>query len=104
MPISNPITNELITFSNLDDDANNHSVVNITSLYIQDQIELIPQLQAIAGVRYDLFEVDFQKRNGDGTQINTTDHLISPRFGLIFKPIEPVSIYASYSKAFVPSR
>ncbi|MDR4517842.1 MAG: TonB-dependent siderophore receptor [Nitrosomonas sp.] len=102
VPLSNPVTNKLVRFDTLSADADNRSVVDITSLYIQDQIELLPQLQAIAGVRYDLFEVDFQKRNGDGTQIKTTDHLISPRFGLIFKPIEPVSIYASYSKAFVP--
>lgn len=102
VPVSNPVTNVPIAFVTQDTDADNRSVVDITSLYIQDQIELLPQLQAIAGVRYDLFEVDFRKRNGDAAQINTTDHLISPRFGLIFKPIEPLSIYASYSQAFVP--
>ncbi len=91
-----------INYQNLDSDANNHSIVDITSLYIQDQIEILPQLQAIAGVRYDLFEVDFVKRNGSGTQLKTRDDLISPRFGIIYKPIEPVSIYTSYSQAFVP--
>ena len=100
--LNNPVTDAPLSFITRPTDADNRSVVDITSLYVQDQIELLPQLQAIAGVRYDLFEVDFQKRNGDGTQIKTTDHLISPRFGLIFKPIETVSIYASYSKAFVP--
>ncbi|WP_245738871.1 TonB-dependent siderophore receptor [Nitrosomonas marina] len=102
VPVSNPVTNVPIAFVTQDTDADNRSVVDITSLYIQDQIELLPQLQAIAGVRYDLFEVDFRKRNGDAAQISTTDHLISPRFGLIYKPIEPLSIYASYSQAFVP--
>ncbi len=102
VPVSNPVTDVPIAFMTRDADADNRSVVNITSLYIQDQIELLPQLHAIAGVRYDLFEVDFRKRNGDGAQIKTTDHLISPRFGLIFKPIEPLSFYASYSRAFVP--
>ncbi|SFK42541.1 catecholate siderophore receptor [Nitrosomonas aestuarii] len=102
VPLSNPVTNVPISFITQDSDADNRSVVDITSLYIQDQIELLPQLQAIAGVRYDLFEVNFQKRNGESTQIKTTDHLISPRFGLIYKPIEPVSFYASFSQAFVP--
>lgn len=102
VPLSNPITQAPITFTTRDQDANNHSVVNITSFYIQDQIEILPQLQAIAGVRYDKFEVDFIKRNGSGTQLKTSDDLISPRFGLIYKPIEPVSIYTSYSQAFVP--
>lgn len=102
VPFSNPVTNVPITFRGRDQDADNRSVVDILSLYIQDQIEIVPQLQAIAGVRYDFFEVDFLQKNGAGAQINTTDHLISPRFGLIFKPIAPLSIYASYSRAYVP--
>ena len=77
-------------------------MVDITSFYVQDQIEILPQLQVVAGVRYDLFEVDFVKKNGGGTNIKTNDGLLAPRFGLIYKPIEPVSFYASYSQAFVP--
>lgn len=102
VPLSNPITQAPIEFTTRNQDADNHSVVNITSFFVQDQIEILPQLQAILGVRYDLFEVDFVKRNGNAVNLKTRDHLISPRFGLIFKPIEPVSIYASFSRAFVP--
>jgi catecholate siderophore receptor len=102
VPFSDPITKAPITFVTRNQDADNRSVVDILSLYIQDQIELLPQLQAIAGVRYDSFDVDFVKRNGEGSQIKTKDDLISPRFGLIYKPIEPVSFYASFSQAYVP--
>ncbi|MBP6366807.1 MAG: TonB-dependent siderophore receptor [Nitrosomonas sp.] len=102
VPVSNPITNVPITYLTGDQDAHNKSVVNVTSLYIQDQIELLPQLQLIAGVRYDLFEVDFQQKNADRTRLKTSDDLISPRFGLIYKPFEPVSFYVSYSQAYVP--
>lgn len=106
VPLSNPITNVPITFRNRDSgdgvDALNRSVVDIISLYIQDQIEIIPQIQVIAGVRYDFFEVDFQQKNGLRDHIKTQDDLIAPRFGVIYKPIEPVSLYASYSQAFVP--
>ncbi len=107
VPLSNPVIDSTLPdnrtdYQTLASDADNRSVVDITSLYIQDQIEILPQLQAIAGVRYDLFEVDFVKRNGSGTQLKTRDDLISPRFGLIYKPLEPVSIYTSYSRAFVP--
>jgi len=80
----------------------NRSIVNVTSLYIQDQIELIPQLQAIVGVRYDMFEVDFRQRNGPRDHLISKDDLIAPRYGLIYKPIESVSFYASYSQAYVP--
>jgi catecholate siderophore receptor len=106
VPLSDPITHVPITFRTRDGggdiDALNRSVVNVTSLYIQDQIEIIPQLHAIAGVRYDLFEVDFQQKNGLRDHLKTRDDLIAPRFGLIYKPITPVSIYASYSQAYVP--
>lgn len=106
VPLNNPITNVPITFMNRNDggdvDAYNRSIVNVTSLYVQDQIELIPQLQAIVGVRYDLFEVDFRQKNGQKDHLKTRDDLIAPRFGLIYKPIEPVSFYTSYSQAYVP--
>ncbi len=102
IPFSDPITKEPISFVSQEGDADNHSVVDITSLYFQDQIELLPQLQAVVGIRYDLFETDFRKRNGSQTELKTKDGLLAPRFGLIYKPIEPVSIYASYSQAFVP--
>ncbi|WP_292925450.1 TonB-dependent siderophore receptor [Nitrosomonas sp.] len=106
VPISNPVTNLPITFRNRDGggdlDALNRSIVNVTSLYIQDQIEILPQLQVIAGVRYDMFEVDFQQKNGPRDHLKTRDDLIAPRFGVIYKPIEPLSFYGSYSQAFVP--
>ena len=106
VPLSNSVTHLPIAFRNRnssgDVDALNRSVVNVTSLYIQDQIEIIPQLQVIAGVRYDLFEVDFQQKNGPRDHLKTRDDLIAPRFGVIFKPIDPISFYASYSQAYVP--
>ena len=106
VPLSNSVTHLPIVFRNRnsggDVDALNRSVVNVTSLYIQDQIEIIPQLQVIAGVRYDLFEVDFQQKNGPREHLKTRDDLIAPRFGVIFKPFDPISFYASYSQAYVP--
>ena len=96
--LQNSVTSQPITFNQ---SRNRHSVVDITSLYIQDQIELLPQLQAIVGVRYDQFKVKFKDKFG-GDKIKTKDDLISPRFGLIYKPFDPLSFYTSYSKSFVP--
>jgi len=98
--INNPITNIPITFNNRSVD--NQSIVNVTSLYLQDQITLLPKLQAIIGLRYDRFEVDFSKNNAPTSTLNTTDNLFSPRVGLVYKPVEMVSIYTSYSLAYVP--
>ena len=101
VPLSSPITSDPITFATRAADADNHSVTRITSVYVQDQMVLLPQLHAIVGVRYDQFQVDFLKRT-DNTQLKTDDGLLSPRLGLIYKPIEAISIYTSYSKAFAP--
>lgn len=106
VPLSNSVTHLPIVFRNRnsggDVDALNRSVVNVTSLYIQDQIEIIPQLQVIAGVRYDSFDVDFKQKNGPQDHLKSKDNLIAPRFGVILKPFDPISFYASYSQAYVP--
>ena len=99
VPTSNPITTAPIAFTTLATD--NHSVMKQTSLYAQDQIKLLPQLQAILGLRYDRYEVDF-RNNITASDINTSDNFLSPRVGLVYKPIETVSIYTSYSLAYVP--
>lgn len=99
---SNPLTTAPLTFRTRTQDANFHSSTSVVGVYIQDQIKILPQLQAILGVRYDRFEVDFHRKDGTTADLKTRDDLISPRFGLVFKPIEPVSIYGSYSLAYVP--
>ncbi|SEO99435.1 catecholate siderophore receptor [Nitrosovibrio sp. Nv6] len=99
--ISNPRTMAPITFTTRPGDANFHTSTSVAGVYIQDQITILPQLQAILGVRYDRFEVDFQDNRGTNN-LQSRDDLISPRFGLVYKPIEPVSIYGSYSLAYVP--
>jgi hypothetical protein len=82
---SNPITGAPITFLTRPTDQNFHSSTSIAGVYIQDQVTILPQLQAILGVRYDRFEVDFRRRDGTATPLSTRNDLISPRFGLVFK-------------------
>lgn len=78
----------------------NSGVAKVAALYVQDQIRLGEHWQAILGARLDRFEVDFQPRTGRA--LESKDDLFSPRVGLVYKPIEPVSVYASYSQAYVP--
>ncbi len=80
---------------------NRKSDVNVAAFYVQDQIILSPQWQAIIGLRHDNFDTDFTNllNNSD---INVSDNLLSPRAGLIFKPVEAVSIYTNYSVSYVP--
>ncbi|WP_217995142.1 TonB-dependent receptor [Methylogaea oryzae] len=70
--------------------------------YMQDQVELNKHWQAIFGVRYDRFEMDFRNRR-DGQTLAPNDNLVSPRGGLVFKPFDDaLSLYANYSIAYVP--
>lgn len=86
----------------------NQSTVDVVGLYLQDQIVLSPKWQAIMGLRHDHIKTDFDgvRRLGTGTTVsesfNVTDNLLSPRAGLIYKPVEPVSLYANYSLSYVP--
>ena len=90
-----------VTFRQSATDADNHGVANIAAVYAQDQVELTSQLQAVAGLRFDAFDVDFTN-NRTAAAFSTTDRLLSPRLGLIYKPVLPLSIYGSYSLTYVP--
>jgi catecholate siderophore receptor len=84
---------------------NIRSDVTNTAFYMQDQIVLSPKWELVFGVRHDRFDVDFYNLNGTtpaARNFNTTDNKLSPRAGLIFKPLENLSLYASYSQSFVP--
>ncbi len=101
VPFFNPIASTPVTFRQSATDADNHGVIEVVGIYAQDQITLLPQLKAVLGIRYDNFDANFvNNRNGQRTHIS--DGLVSPRVGLIYKPIEPVSIYGNYSLAYVP--
>jgi catecholate siderophore receptor len=100
--LSNPIYKGNVVFRQSATDANNNGVATIAAGYVQDQIELSKHWQAILGLRYDRFEVDF-RNNRNGQMFATADDLVSPRGGLIFKPFgDNFSLYTNYSIAYVP--
>lgn len=103
VPVTDPITHAPITYTTRPADANNHSTLKQISVYFQDQITLMPKLQAILGLRNDTYDVDFRKNNATPPQnLNSKDNFWSPRAGLVYKPVENVSVYGSYSLAYVP--
>ena len=100
-PVSNPTISVPVTFRQSATDADNHGTAEITAVYLQDQIEFTPRFQAVVGLRYDQFDVDFSN-NRTGATFESSDDLLSPRGGLIFKPVESLSLYASYSMTYAP--
>ena len=71
------------------------------SAYLQDQVALGDFVEVIAGVRFDRFDLDTVNvfNNVNGSRV---DEQISPRIGVIVKPIENVSLYGAYSESFLP--
>ncbi len=92
-------------FSDLNDDT--EADLTVYSIYLQDEIELTDWLNVVVGGRFDSFEITVDNIE---TFIDTgvedirsrTDSDFSPRFGLILKPQENISVYASYSESFLP--
>jgi catecholate siderophore receptor len=79
------------------------SDVEFFSAYVQDQISIGEQFDIVAGLRYDHFEikgVDFIPLFD--RPFARKDDKLSPRLGLIWKPAENASIYASFSRSFLP--
>ena len=102
VPFSNPTISTPVTFRQNATDADNHLTTNVAAVYAQDQIELFKQLQVVAGLRFDRFDLTYHNnRNGD--TLNRPDNLVSPRAGIVYKPIAPMSIYSSYSVSYLPS-
>ena len=100
-PLADPTISIPVTFRQSATDADNNGTAKIAAVYVQDQIVFTPKFQAVLGLRYDKFDVEFTN-NRTATNFKTTDDLLSPRAGLIYKPAEPVSLYGSYSVTYVP--
>ncbi|MBU1438584.1 MAG: TonB-dependent siderophore receptor [Gammaproteobacteria bacterium] len=95
------VYNGSVEFRQSATDALNHSEAKTAALYLQDQVELNDQWQAVIGVRFDRFEADLTNYRNN-TTLQSNDSLWSPRAGLIYKPKDEMSFYVSYSAAFVP--
>ena len=97
--VLSPTYNLPISLSNTS--RNQASEIDIFALYVQDQIKISEQWQAILGVRHDQLKKHYDNIKTNQA-IEVSDSLVSPRAGLIFKPIENLSLYGSYSLSYVP--
>ena len=77
------------------------SDIEVTSFYIQDQIDVSDNLVILLGGRLDQFDITVNDLKAGSAQSREDDEF-SPRAGVIFKPAENVSYYLSYSESFLP--
>lgn len=79
-----------------------HTELTLAGAYVQDQIEISRYFEVIGGIRFDHFDVDYT-RSDSATKLDRVDNVWSPRVGAVFKPLDYLSFYVSYSKSYLPS-
>jgi catecholate siderophore receptor len=77
-------------------------LATVASVYAQDQITISRLWQATLGVRAERFTMRFDNHRVP-ERLERSDEMISPRVGLVFKPLTAVSLYSSLSVSYLPS-
>ncbi|MGQ0588545.1 MAG: TonB-dependent receptor [Sphingosinicella sp.] len=98
--LADPIVIPPITFRPGTGQRSTESEADILAFYLQDQIEIGP-FEIVAGLRYDRFDLEVADLIS-GAATARTDNLWSPRLGLVFHPVDQVSLYASFSRSYLP--
>jgi catecholate siderophore receptor len=108
VPIAQSNIDATLSWVQIATSGDNAGVTTVVAGYIQDQIEFSPAIQLVIGGRYESVKTEVTDRRTVGFPANqqrnleVTDNLFSPRVGLIFKPAENASIYAGYSRTYLP--
>jgi len=102
VPFAAPTITTPVTFRQNATDADNHLRTIVAAGYVQDQIELSSHVQVVAGLRFDHFDLQYHN-NRSGDTLTRPDNLVSPRAGVVVKPMPALSLYSSYSVSYLPS-
>lgn len=88
-----------------------HTDLDLAAGYVQDQISVTKYVDILAGVRFDSYNLKFVNNlanpaptfdNYWGQSLTSNIGRWSPRFGLVVKPFEQLSLYGAYSRSFLP--
>lgn len=101
-PYENPTISTPVTFRPSATDADNHVETRVAAVYAQDQVEFSPALRLVGGLRFDRFDLEYHN-NRNGETLGRVDDLLSPRVGLVWKPVPTASLYGSYTVSYLPS-
>ncbi|MDS3862282.1 TonB-dependent siderophore receptor [Thermosynechococcaceae cyanobacterium BACA0444] len=75
-------------------------------IYLQDQVSFLKNLILVAGLRYDTVTqktTNVQTAFIQGGASEQTDDAVTPRFGLLYRPMPELSLFANYSQSFSPN-
>ena len=102
VPYTDTVISTPMTFRQSATDADNHLKTNVAATYVQDQIDLSRHFQVVAGLRFDHFDLQYHN-NRTGENLRRIDNLVSPRAGIVYKPVAALSVYTNYSVSYLPS-
>ena len=102
VPVTDPTVDADVIFAPVASDADNRVRATVAAVYVQDQIRPAKWLEIVAGLRFDSFKLDVDDLRASGGEFSRRDHLWSPRLGLVLKPTDDLSFYASYSRSYLP--
>ncbi|MEH2242022.1 MAG: TonB-dependent siderophore receptor [Nostoc sp.] len=79
--------------------------LDFLGIYLQDQIALVDNLKLLMGGRFDIVdqETSFTSSAGANTNTQLQQNAFTPRIGIVYQPVPPLSLYASYSQSFAPN-
>jgi catecholate siderophore receptor len=83
-------------------DSNSAYTLDVQSAYARDTVEITRYLQLIGAIRYDRYDMSALDMNTN-IQRERLDNLASPAVAAIFKPIETMSLYSTWSVSYLPS-
>lgn len=96
----NPIYGQPVGAITFESDTN--TVTDELGIIIQDQVAIADNLKLLVSGRFDSFtqtDKDFLA----GTETSQSGSAFSPRVGIVYQPIPPISLYANYSRSFQPA-
>jgi catecholate siderophore receptor len=109
--LSNPNPNDPWNGSISRNYAGTDTKANTYALYVFDTLELNEQWLVNMGLRYDHFDTQYRSYEADGSTIvnkgvkakgKDTSEFVTGQFGVVYKPAENGSIYASYATSATP--
>ncbi|MBF8756738.1 TonB-dependent siderophore receptor [Pseudomonas guariconensis] len=71
--------------------------------FVQDQVALTDRLKALAGLRFERFEHQYDNYLPGSTDWTAADNAITPRLGLMYDLTDTVAIYANTARSFKPN-
>lgn len=84
-----------------------HNTLDMRSAFLQDQIEIGPQLKLLAGIRYDSYRQDdtsltFSNGRLTGPARLANGEAWTPRLGLVWEATDRLSLFSGWSRSFLP--